>query len=478
MSEATEFPSLSIIVPVHNNHRHLPAALASIRAQEVAGCEVIVVDDGSEPPISSLVEAVLPEAILVRQHNGGPSAARNRGLRQATGEFVAFLDADDLWSEEALTVLAKGFRDAPGADVIQGHVRRFGDPTDVSAAPPGIFGHPYLGFNVGALMARRAALFAAGLFDESLRQSEDVDLFIRLRETGARHLIIPNLVLQYRLHQDSLTMTQQPKSLKHGAAENWIRLVRNSVARRRSSGVHQSAETAEVPRVSVLLVVRDGRKYLPAALASIRAQTLPAAEIVAVVGASADGTADYLRVQDDVRVVVQSGEGLAAARNQAVTEAREPFLAFLDHDDLWHERKLEMQAKAIELFVSPAASITNFRLVRDTGSADPTVVDRSDDALPRLGWTPSALLFQRDVFHRIGGFDPSLGMGCDTDWFRRLRLSGTPIGVASQVLMEKRVHDNNLSRENERNRQAMFRMLGKHRGELRAARSTRDEGSE
>ncbi|MBZ9796270.1 glycosyltransferase [Mesorhizobium sp. ES1-4] len=325
-------------------------------------------------------------------------------------------------------------------------------------------------------MSRRAALFAAGLFDESLRQSEDVVLFIRLRETGARHLIIPDTVLEYRRHQDSLTVTQEPKALKHGAAENWIRLVRNS--RRRTPGPRASAPAAGGPRVSVLLVVRDGRKYLPSALASIRAQTLAATEIIAVVGPSSDGTADYLQAQDDVRVVAQSEEGLATARNQAVAEAGEPLLAFLDHDDLWHERKLEMQAKAIELFVMSAACISNFRLVDDTGSPDPTVVDRSGNTLPRLGWTPSALLVHRGVFDRVGGFDPALGMGCDTDWFRRLRLSGTPIGVASQVLMEKRLHDNNLSRENERNRQAMFRMLGKHRAELRAARLAGDETSE
>jgi GT2 family glycosyltransferase len=337
---------------------------------------------------------------------------------------------------------------------------------------------PYLGFNVGALMSRRAALLAAGLFDESLRQSEDVDLFIRLREAGARHLVIPDTVLEYRRHQSSLTATAEPKALKHGAAENWIRLVRNSIARRRSSGAQASTQAADWPRVSVLLVVRDGRRYLPAALASIRAQTLAAAEIIAVVGASADGTAEYLQAQGDVRVVAQSGEGLATARNQAIAGARAPLLAFLDHDDLWHERKLEMQAKAIDLFAMPAACITNFRLVGETGSPDPTVVDRSGDALQRLGWTPSALLVHRDVFDRVGGFDPSLGMGCDTDWFRRLRLSATPIGVASQVLMEKRVHDNNLSRENAHNRQAMFRMLGKHRAELRAARLARGETPE
>jgi glycosyltransferase involved in cell wall biosynthesis len=469
MSEAV---SISVIMPVHNNHRYLRAALETIRFQDVAGCEVIVVDDGSDPPVAGLVKEVLPDAKVLRQPNGGPSAARNAGLRLAAGNFVAFLDADDLWTANALGVLMKGFRDAPDADVVQGHVKRFAETASFSSSKDAPLGNPSLGFNVGALMVRRQIMSAIGLFDESLRQSEDVDLFMRLHEHGAKRIIIPDTVLEYRRHESSVTAISPPDVIGQGAAESWLRLLHRYGARRRlgqasGSSLKLPVWSPPAPPVSVVLTVQDGRKYLPAALLSIRRQTLVPAEIVAIVGPSTDGTHDYLQAQGDVRVIAQERSGLAQARNQAMGEVRGPLIAFLDHDDIWHNRKLEMQVRAIELFKGPAASITNFRLVQDADPADPSIVTPVANQGPRLGWTPSALLAHCDVFQSIGGFDPALGMGCDTDWFRGFRRSGLGCGVASQVLVHKRIHAGNLSREAARNRAAMFQMLRKHRAELR-----------
>ncbi|MEO5756658.1 MAG: hypothetical protein ABIQ51_07355, partial [Mesorhizobium sp.] len=124
-----------------------------------------------------------------------------------------------------------------------------------------------------------------------------------------------------------------------------------------------------------------------------------------------------------------------------------------------------------------AISITNFRLVRDADPSDVAVVSSDAGQVPRLGWTPSALLAHRDVFTAVGGFDPALGMGCDTDWFRRFRLCGLPCGVGSQVLLDKRIHAGNLSRETARNRAAMFRMLQKHRAEIRGEAPAKPEAS-
>jgi glycosyltransferase involved in cell wall biosynthesis len=215
------------------------------------------------------------------------------------------------------------------------------------------------------------------------------------------------------------------------------------------------------------MVVRNGRRYLPAALECVRRQSAAPAEIVAIVGVSEDGTTSYLEAQPDVRVVRQAGSGLADARNQGIEEAREERIAFLDHDDLWRPRKMEAQLGVLDLFDRSAASITRFRIVHDADPNNPALVKTSADLLPRLGWTPSALLAHRDLFRTVGGFDPAAGMGCDTDWFRRLRLSNAPCGVASGVLLDKRVHEANLSRDHANNRAAMFRVLQKHRAEQR-----------
>lgn len=219
--------------------------------------------------------------------------------------------------------------------------------------------------------------------------------------------------------------------------------------------------------ITVILAVRDGRRYLPSAIESLHRQTLVPAEILAVVGTSADDTLDYLRAQPDIRVLEQDGTGLAAARNQGVEVAGCAWIAFLDHDDLWHPEKLATQWRSLSSAEGAVASVTHFRLVEDVDPDDPAHVSSRPGQPARPGWTPSALLAHRDVFRAVGPFDPSLGMGCDTDWFRRLRLADVAVAVATEVLLDKRIHAANLSRDTAVNRAAMFRMLAKHRTERR-----------
>jgi glycosyltransferase involved in cell wall biosynthesis len=462
----TRPPRISIIVPAHAHLQFLPTALRSIRAQKVERCEVMVVDDGCATPPDAMVRAIIPEAVVLRQANAGPSAARNRGLRHARGELVTFLDSDDRWADNALACLANGFAEAPGVDVVQGHVRRFEACGPLGSDRERLLGSPFLGFNVGAMMARREALLGCGLFDDRLWHSEDVDLFIRLHEHGARRLMIPDVVLDYRRHPGSLTAATTSETPKHAAAAGWLRLVRNHLDRSRAAGPARAASTVPAPPrpLSVVMAVKDGMRHLPAALASLRFQTLAPIETIAVVGASKDGTLAYLTAQPDIRAIPQAGDGLAQARNQGLAAARGELIAFLDHDDLWHPRKLELQSEVLDQFARPGACITQFRTLHEGGTDDPV-------QLPRLGWTPSALVAHREVFATVGGFDPATDMGCDTDWFRRLRRSVIPCGVTSQALMEKHRRRDSLSSNPARNRAAMFQVIRKHRLEQGTAGS-------
>lgn len=457
---------ISIVVPTYNDGAFLTEALASIRAQEVDCAEVIVVDDGSDDPVEEAVHAVLPGARVLRQTNAGPSAARNAGIRVARGAFVAFLDGDDLWTDGALQRLRRGFENAPRAAVVQGHLRRFEcDPRGARTR----YGPVYRSFNVGALVCRRDALMAAGLFDESLRRSEDVDLFMRLQDIGAPRLVIPDPVLLYRRTDLGGDSKARRHALDRGTRDSWISLLRASLERRRAAAP-VDAFAAQEPEhgggISVIIAVRDGMRYLPGGLASVRRQTLPPTEIVAVVGASEDGTLEYLREQPDVHVVEQPDEGLARARNLALDAVTQPWVAFFDHDDLWHPDKLAKQVAALELFDRPGACIVNFLSCDGRESIDIATSARPD-RLPVLGWTPSALLAHREVFTRVGDFDPDLGMGCDADWFARLRRLRIPCTVAGRVLLWKRRHSDNLSRDPAHTRARMFQVIRKARLEGR-----------
>jgi glycosyltransferase involved in cell wall biosynthesis len=451
-------PLISIVMPTYNHNCYIEEALDSAHAQEVEDLEVVVVDDGSDTPVDAIVRAKVPNASLIRRANAGPSAARNAGIARARGTFIAFLDADDFWTPTALQRLLKGFRDAPGAGIVQGNLRRFVTPGDAPSIQGSWIGPAYQGFNVGTLLVRREVLLEIGLFDETLRRSEDVDLFIRCSERRIARLVIPDIVLGYRKYEHS---AGRSATYERGI---WIEHLRRSMARRRAAAPPAERGTPAAEPVSVILTVCNGMPYLLDAVAAIRQQTLPPHEIVAVVGSSDDATLSYLQSATDIRVIEQSGTGLAAARNSAVRAARCPLVAFCDHDDIWHPAKLEKQVAVLSQFSAPAACIVNFQEFSEPGA--PVAVTDPFRDVPTLAWTPSALLAHRDVFMSVGPFDPALGLACDADWFRRLRQSDIPIGVAGRVLLRKRRHASNLSREPQANRAAMFKMLRKARSEL------------
>ena len=93
-----KLPSISTIVPVYNGAAFIEAALDSVLTQKVKSSEVIVINDGSTDNTREILQALGKHIIVIEQENLGPAAARNRGLERATGELLAFLDADDLWS--------------------------------------------------------------------------------------------------------------------------------------------------------------------------------------------------------------------------------------------------------------------------------------------------------------------------------------------------------------------------------------------
>ena len=111
--------SVSAIIPAYNARDYLAEAIGSVLWQRHRPVEIIVVDDGSTDGTSE-VAASFPEVRLVRQPNGGPAATRNRGLSLAEGRIIAFLDADDLWTDDKLAVQLPHFEANPRTDIVLG----------------------------------------------------------------------------------------------------------------------------------------------------------------------------------------------------------------------------------------------------------------------------------------------------------------------------------------------------------------------
>lgn len=203
-------PRLSIVIPTYNHAHFLGATLASVRAQSVGDWEAIVVNNFSDDETERVVAGIGDDRIrLVNFANHGVIAAsRNQGIALATGEFVAFLDSDDIWQpqklERCLIRLTEGF------DLVchgEKWVRDGGDSRDVLYGPESRATFNALLFDgncisTSAVVVRREWLARVGGFDESqsLVTAEDYHLWLKLAQAGARIGFVGEILGAYRIH--------------------------------------------------------------------------------------------------------------------------------------------------------------------------------------------------------------------------------------------------------------------------------------
>jgi glycosyltransferase involved in cell wall biosynthesis len=212
---------VSAIIPVLNGERFLAAAVESIRRQRYPSIEIIVVDDGSTDGTAALANS-LEGVRCVSQANAGPPAARNRGLELARGELVAFLDADDTWSEDKLEVQVGRLLADPELDVVMG-------PTQILRPSGEPAGPPALLLSLGSALFRRRVFQRVGRFDVGQRMDDDVDWFFRALEAGARLLPIAQVAQYYRRHDKNITNARRD-DLRY-----FLLAIKKSLDRRRSA---------------------------------------------------------------------------------------------------------------------------------------------------------------------------------------------------------------------------------------------------
>jgi len=214
--QPTPVPLVSVIVPAYNTAPFIAETLDSVFAQSMTDYEVIVVNDGS-PDTPALEQALLPYRDRIRyivQPNGGLSAARNTAIRASRSELVAFLDSDDAWEPDYLKYQLKELTDR-GLTVVYADATIFGDTRlagqrfmDVhrSTGPVTIESLVTQRCNVMvSVLARREAVVNAGSFDESLRSSEDFDLWLRIVRAGGQIGYHRRALVRSRLRHDSLS---------------------------------------------------------------------------------------------------------------------------------------------------------------------------------------------------------------------------------------------------------------------------------
>jgi len=201
-------PLVSVVIPTYGHERYIAATLESVFAQSFLDREIIIVNDGSPDCTARLLAPFADDRRIsyVEQAHAGPSAARNYGLQMARGEFVAFLDDDDVWPAEKLAWQVEAMRASPTAVLVYGSVETFGRSATLQKVirPAGRVRENFRIRNLiaspGQTLIRRSALAAVGGFDETLWGADDWDLYIRLAAIG-EFLYDPRLALRHRVHE-------------------------------------------------------------------------------------------------------------------------------------------------------------------------------------------------------------------------------------------------------------------------------------
>lgn len=234
-------PNVSVVVPVYNGATTVKQTIESVLQQTYQNFEIIVVNDGSQDETLAVISSIQDERIKVFSYsNAGLSASRNHGFARACGEFVAFLDADDLWTNDKLELQLKALEQNPQAFVAYSwtdHIDECGKflrPASYTSLNGNIYERLLIGNFLACgsnTLIRTQALKEVGGFDESLNSAEDWDMWLRL---AARYefVVVPRPQVLYRISPYSMSAniskmetaslqvieraySQAPKSLQH-----------------------------------------------------------------------------------------------------------------------------------------------------------------------------------------------------------------------------------------------------------------------
>jgi len=219
---------ISVIVPVHNCEKYLADALASIFAQDYRPIEVIVVDDGSTDN-TGIIARSYPEVQYFHEERQGSAVARNTGIDNSRGELIAFLDADDLWLPEKLSLQTAYISKHPEVGCVCGRMKNFLEPGMTCPAwiEPNTLLQSYEVFSLCTILARRYMFESVGKFNPTYLQGEDTEWFFRVCELRIPVKRLTETVLLRRIHDSNISHDQS--TVMHRK----LRMLKESIDRKR-----------------------------------------------------------------------------------------------------------------------------------------------------------------------------------------------------------------------------------------------------
>lgn len=206
-------PKVSVIIPTYNRASLIPRALDSVLSQTFKDYEIVVIDDGSVDNTQEVIKPYWDRIKYVRQKNGGISAARNRGIQESTGKYIAFLDSDDYWAPEKLEIQAGILDQNPKIGIVYVRMPIVNEHGQILGMKPnGVSGKNFQellrvwgDLPTSSVMTRRECFDRLGMFDENLPPMEDIDMWIRIAHDYELHEIEGKTLAYYWRHDHQIT---------------------------------------------------------------------------------------------------------------------------------------------------------------------------------------------------------------------------------------------------------------------------------
>jgi len=220
-SEHGGAPLVSVVIPVYQSPPFIVHTLNSVLAQTFSNYEIIVVNDGSPDTelLEQFLKPYLPRIRYIKQDNLGPSAARNAAIREARGEFVAFLDSDDLWLPHHLHTQVELLQSNPSLSLVYSNTLMVEEDIPIgkgfqSDGQKRVVTIETLlteecTIGTSTVVASRRAILETGLFDITLRRCEDFDLWVRMVHRGFRIDYDPGVQTYYRRNRTGLSANRE-----------------------------------------------------------------------------------------------------------------------------------------------------------------------------------------------------------------------------------------------------------------------------
>lgn len=210
---------ISIIIPTYNSAHMVCDTINSVLSSKEEDYEIIVVNDGSTDNTETVIASYLSDKRIkyIEQENKGLSGARNTGVLNAKGEYLVFLDADDIILPDKLTIQKNYLEENPDYDIAYSNSEWFIEDdfentrkVNFPVYTEHIINHLIFGnfIHVNSVMVRKDAIIKAGLFDEKLRELEDWDLWLRMALNGSKFGFTPGVYSKVRIRKGSMTSNQ------------------------------------------------------------------------------------------------------------------------------------------------------------------------------------------------------------------------------------------------------------------------------